>query len=253
MSMHLYPPTRPQSIPEVLDSTFKIFSASLLKLLPFSMLMTLVGQTTNIYALASGRPMQRFPPRDQISWYLYVISTALSSAVWAALLLRQRAIAQGRPVSARAEFATAFSKLPALLLLAAFSMLAIGLGAVFLVLPGIYLLVALWMAVPEFLFEERSPLEAIQSSLRLIRGNWWRAFAVLLVAFVIIFVFYALGGIFAFILVQFERGADLAVVTATSTVFIISLGAVVMPFMVATTLALFGDLRARRALIAPGV
>jgi hypothetical protein len=118
------------------------------------------------------------------------------------------------------------------------------------VVPGVYLLVALWMAVPELLFEVRSPLEAMQSSLRLVRGSWWRAFGVLIVAFVVVFVFYALGGVFAFILVQFERGADLAVVTATATVFIISLGAVVMPFMMATTLALFGDLVARRALVA---
>ncbi|HEY5102279.1 MAG TPA: glycerophosphoryl diester phosphodiesterase membrane domain-containing protein [Steroidobacteraceae bacterium] len=252
MSTHLYPPQRPQSIPEVLDGIFKIFSTSLLKVLPYSMLLTLVGQLGKIYALATGAPIRRFPFRDPTWWFLFVLSTTLSCVLWVALLLRQRAIAQGLPVSARAEFAAAFGKLPALLLLVTLTILATGLGAILLVVPGVYLFVALSMALPEFLFEQRPPLEAMQSSLRLVRGNWWRVFAVMLVCTVIVLVFNILGGIFAFILVQFERGADLAVVTATSTVFIISLGVVVMPFMVAMTLALFGDLLARRALAAAG-
>jgi Membrane domain of glycerophosphoryl diester phosphodiesterase len=252
MSIHLYPPSRPQSIPEVLDSTFKIFSTSLLKVLPYGMLLTLVAQLVQIYALASGAPIPRFPYRDPTSWYLFAISVILASAVWPALLLRQRAMAQGERVSVRAEFAAAFSRLPALLALDALVILAIGLGLVFFVIPGLYLAVALSMALPEFLFERQSPLEAIQSSLRLIRGNWWRVFAVMLVCLVVGLVFNILGGILVFILIQFERGADLAAVTATSTVAMLSLGAVSMPFIMAMTLALFGDLVARRNLPVPG-
>jgi uncharacterized membrane protein len=87
-------------------------------------------------------------------------------------------------------------------------------------------------------------------SLHLMKGNWWRTFAIFLVSLVIVLVFYILGGIFAGIVAQFERGADIAVLTATSTVVIISLGAVSTPFFAAMTLAIFGDLKARVAPLA---
>jgi len=248
--MQLYPSVRPQTIGEVLDTAFKIFSTSLLKALPYGMLMTLIGQLGNIFDLASGRPPSRFPPRDWISWLLFALSMIVSLSLWAALFMRQRAIAQGAPVSMRAELASVLHRLPALLLLTILNVLAVGVGFVLLVVPGVYLLIALWMTVPALLLENQAPLDAMKLSLRLIRGNWWRTLAVLLVTIVIVFVFYALSGVFALIVVQFARGADIAVVTATFAVFVISLGAVSTPFLVAITLAIFSDLQSRRALVA---
>jgi len=253
MSTHLYPPLRPQSIPEVLDNAFKIFSRSLLKVLPYGMLMTLVGQLGNIYNLASGRPMRRFLPRDPTSWLLYVLSLLLSLALWAALLLRQRAIAEGAPVSMRAELATVLQRLPALMALTALNALVIVGGAILLIVPALYLVIALLPSAPALVLDNKGPIDALKYSLHLVRHNWWRALAILAVMIVIVFVFYVLGGVFAAIAVQFERGADIAVVTATSTVFIISLGAFSAPFIAAVMLALLGDLKARREPHAAGL
>ena len=112
--MQLYPPQRAQSIPEVLDTAFKLFSTSLLKVLPYGMLGTLAGQLGNIYNLATGRPLQRFLPRDPASWVVLAMSLALSMALWAAMLLRQRAISQAAPVSMPAELNSVARRLPAL-------------------------------------------------------------------------------------------------------------------------------------------
>jgi hypothetical protein len=250
MSARLYPPTRPQLISEVLDTAFKIFSVSLLKTVPYGMLITLAGQLVNIYHLLSGRPVRRVLPQDPTGWVLYTISMILTLTLWAALILRQRAIAQGAPVRMQAELAVAVRRVAALAALTILEVLLVGIGTALLIIPGLYLLIALWMAVPLLVLESTGPIDAMKSSLRLMRGNWWRAFAIFLVTIAIYFVFILLGIVFAAMVVQLERGADLAVVTATSTVFVISLGAFSAPFIAAVMLATLGDLQAREAAIA---
>jgi hypothetical protein len=249
MSTQLYPPARAQSIPEVLDTAFKLFSISLLKVLPYGMLGTLAGQLGNIYNLAIGRPLQRFLPRDPVSWLVFGASVTLSTALWAAVLLRQRAISQGAPVSVPAELAIVVRRLPALIGLILLQILAVAAGFIVLVIPGVYIGVALSMAVPALVLDILSPTEAMKLSLRLMKGSWWQTFAIFLVSLAIVVVFYVLGGIFAAIVAQFEQGADVAVVTATSTVVVISLGAVSTPFFAAVSLAIFGNLKARAALL----
>jgi hypothetical protein len=247
MSERLYPPARPQLISEVLDTAFKIFSVSLLKTLPYGMLITLAGQVVNIYNLVTGRLVRRVFPQDATGWVLYAVGVVLTLTLWAALVLRQRAIAAGAPVAMPAELALALRRVPALVALTLLNMLVVGVGVVLLVIPGLYLLVALWMALPLLILEGSGPIAAMQSSLRLVRGNWWRAFAMLLVMIAIYFVFIVLGIFIVAMAVQLERGADIAVVTATSTVFAISLGAFIGPLFAAVMLAVLGDLQVRRA------
>ena len=248
MSARLYPPPRPQLISEVLDSAFRIFAASLLKALPYGMLITLAGQLVNIYNLATGRALRRLFPQDRIGWLLYALSLIVTLTLWAALILRQRAIAQGSVVAMQAELAAAVRTLPALALLSILNVIGVGVGIVLLIIPGLYMLIALWMAVPVLVLDRIGAIEAIKASFTLVRGHWWRTFAIFLATIAIYFVFVVLGIVFAAMLVQFERGADVAVVTATSTVFIISLGAFSVPFIAAVMLAVLGDLKVRRAL-----
>src|SRR5258707_959267 len=51
----LYPPPRPQSVGEILDSAFRIFRATLLKCLPYATVAVIASQLPNIYYLATGR------------------------------------------------------------------------------------------------------------------------------------------------------------------------------------------------------
>ena len=57
MSSILYPPARPQSIGEVLDSAFRIFKVTLLRCLPYGVLATVANQLQNIYLIMSGRAL----------------------------------------------------------------------------------------------------------------------------------------------------------------------------------------------------
>jgi hypothetical protein len=252
MSKRLYPPLRPQSVGEVLDTGFQIFAASLIKTLPYGVVMILAGQLGNIYNLASGRPLGRFTPRDLPSAFVYVVSLVALSALFMAMMLRQRAIAQGEPTSMRAELLRALGQVPAQLVMFLFNSLAVALGLVLLIVPGLYLAVALSMAFPALVLERQGPIEALGYSWRLVRGNWWPTNAILLVTIVMLAVFYFLVVVLAAIAVQFARGADLVLVSAASTVLVIALGAFSTPFFTAMTLAQFGNLSVRHAAVAPG-
>jgi hypothetical protein len=247
MSMLLYPPGRPQSIGEVLDTTFKLLGISLVKTLPYGILMTIVGQLGNIDNLLTGRNARIFVPRDPATWLLWTVSMLGSLLLWAALILRQRAIAQDAPVSMRAELAAAVHMLPSLAGLFILVTAAVLCGALLLIVPGVYLAVAFSMATPALVLAGKGPIDAMNYSLSLIRGHWWRTLGIFLVTAVILCAFYILAIVVTVIVVRFAHGADVALVTAATTVLIIALGAFANPCVTAMILAVFGDLEVRRA------
>lgn len=252
MSKRLYSPLRPQSISEVLDTAFQIFAASLPKTLPYGIWIILAGQLGNIYNLAAGRPLGPLVPHDAPSGIVYGVSLIAVFTLWAAMILRQRAMVQGELNSMRVELSRALRTIPALLPLAILMTVAVAVGIVLLVLPGVYLMVALSMAMPAVVLASKGPIDAMIFSVHLMRGCWWRTLAIFLVTAVIVSVFYILAIVLVAIAVQFVRGADVALVTAASTVLIIALGAFSAPFLGATVLAVFGDLQLRHAAAAAG-
>ncbi len=78
----LYPPSRPQAIGEVLDSAFRIFKATLLKSLPYSVLATVAGQLQNIYVIVTGRDLRPFSNSDPGYWAVYVLGAVLGAAFY---------------------------------------------------------------------------------------------------------------------------------------------------------------------------
>jgi len=55
-------------------------------------------------------------------------------------------------------------------------------GALLLVAPGVFLLVCWLVLVPVILFERAGPIGALVRSVQLMRPLWWQAFAALVIA-----------------------------------------------------------------------
>lgn len=245
MFQALYPAPRPQSIGEVLDTTFRIFRISLLKCLPFGFLAMLAGQLQSIYDLVTGHPLRHFGSGDPVWWALYGIGTLVTLTMWSAVIVRQRALAEGAGgISWTADLLLAVRRLPHVVALLVLSALAVGLGLL-LVVPGVYLVVAVLPAWHALLIEERGPVRALVYSVRLVTGNWWRVLVTFLIALTILIVFYAIAAIVVAAAAPLT-GADLATITALSTVVVVALGALSAPFFCALLLAILGDLQARR-------
>jgi hypothetical protein len=238
---------RPLGIGEVLDGGFQLFRASLLKCIPYAAVAAAAGQLPTAYDIASGRSLRAFASRDPLWWTIYVVATLVSLVMWSAVLLRQHRIATGQPLDAPSELRTALARLPAALGSAIGFALAVTLGLMLLLIPGLYLITALSMSAPVMLIERRGPRAALAGSYRLVEGHWWRTTAIITASGIIVAVFYAVGGLIgAVAAVPLAGSADVVVVTAITSVLFLLLGALGVPLYSALMLATYSDLRVRR-------
>jgi hypothetical protein len=265
MPQSLYPPDRPQTIGEVLDTAFRIFRVSLVKCLPFGIAATLIGQLPQIVTvlLAPSSPEEE-SVLQQWEWNaLYVVSLVLTTVVTAALMLREVAVVSGQPTSAKAELIAALRKLPALLggtifyilILAIVSLpalyvlslrsLALVPLSLLLIVPALYLGVRFWAFQAAVLLRDKGPMQSLQFSFYLMRGNFWRVVAILTVALLVILAGYMVVGVLGGSIIALVS-SDVAVGWAFITVIVVVFGSLLAPLGTAFVIATFGDLQVRR-------
>jgi hypothetical protein len=89
-----------------------------------------------------------------------------------------------------------FRKLPALLLLGVIYGLVLLIGLLLIVLPAIYLYVALCVVAPVLIVEGKGGFDALGRSQELVKGRWWATFAALLLGLlVVVLVGFGLGAL----------------------------------------------------------
>jgi hypothetical protein len=261
MSPVLYPPSRPLAIGEVLDSAFRIFKATLLKCLPYSVLATVAGQLQNIYVIITGRTLHPFSNSDPGWWTVYLLGAIMGCALVNAIIIRQAAVASGSPSAGSAVLWQGLRNVPANILMVIVIAVVVGicfipLAAVpaayrtwsiaVLCVPAVYLVVLFLCSWPALLVGHKGPIESLRYSVHLIRGNWWRTVMIYLVVLTMIIVLSVTAGLIVGVLTQVVAARDLAVTTAVSAVMVVASGAVYMPFVTSMSLALYGDLQARK-------
>lgn len=261
MSAILYPPARPQSIGEVIDTAFRIFKATLVRCLPYSVLATLVGQLQNIYVIVTRQNLHQFRNTDPVWWTLYVLGLWFGFTFINAIIIRQAAMASGLPSSGSAAFLEGLKKVPATIAMSILIAAIVGLcfipllvtprpywilTLVAICIPGSYIGVAFLCSWPAMLVGHKGIAGSMRYSVRLVRGNWWRTVTVYTVALMMIVVLSVTAGMIVGVLAALGASRDLAVTTAISAVMVVASGAIYMPFVTAMTLALYGDLQARK-------
>jgi hypothetical protein len=264
MANVLYPPPRPQSVGEILDSAFRIFRATLVKCLPYAIAAVIAGQLPNIYYLVSGRSMLQGLTgqfRDPVWDTLYILGYLIAVVLWSAVLLRQYGLATGHPADTGSELSTAVRRLPAMVLLGILTGCAIGiwfvpglalqgtarLGALLLLaIPACYMAVALSCGWAVLLVTGKGAVASLIHSYRLTSGSFWRLTLIYTVAFVLLMVLYMVSGLIAGLVSVLLGHGDIAVITAATTVFVVILSAVGTPFFWALALAVLGDLSVRK-------
>jgi hypothetical protein len=111
----------------------------------------------------------------------------LISAVLQAAILRAAAQATiGDPVDVEASYRYGFKRLWSVILVSILVGLVVAVGFILLVIPGIIFLVFLSVAIPVLIVEGRRGTEAMGRSWNLVKGNFWHAFGVIVVAALIV-------------------------------------------------------------------
>jgi hypothetical protein len=276
MQTVLYPPSRPQSVGEVLDSAFRIFGATLLRCLPYAVVAVIAGQLPSMYEVLTGHALA--VPRlrvaashDPLWWILYVVAVIASLTLTNAVLLRQYALATGRPAATAVELEAGVRRVPGMLLIGAVILVSMvvcflplivmrGFGAaqrgpisgsdvlLFLVLsiPASYLLMRWSASGPAYLLTDRGPVQSLAHSWELTSGSFWRLSLIYGIGVVMLLVLYGLASVVVGFVSLVLARADVAVMTAAATVAVALLGSVGGPFYSALALAVYGDLSARR-------
>jgi len=272
MTQILYPPSRPQSVGEVLDTGFRIFTTSLVKCLPYAALAVVSGQLPTLYQVAIGRSLlqaaqQRY--RDPVWWLLEALAIVGTITLSNALLMRQHALATARPAATGAELARGLRLVPAVLLIGLLVVLAMvpsgmvaglsvgmlrggasGLVVLLVVLaaltPAAWVLLRWSCSVPTLVITGRGALASMSHSWQLTAGNFWRLSLIYTVAIILIVVLYVLSGIVSGIVSLLIARGDIAVITATAAAIVVLLGAIATPFYSALAVAVLGDLSVRK-------
>jgi len=260
MSSILYPPARPQSVGEVIDTAFRIFKATLLRCLPFSVLATVVGQLQNVYTIVTRQNLRQFNNTDPVWWTLYVLGVFLGLTFINAIIIRQAQMASGSTSNSSA-LAAGLRSVPSTFAMTVLIFAIVGLCFwPLMAVPRqywVYTLIALGVvasyvgvsflcAWPAMLIGHKGIAGSMRYSASLIKGNWWRTVAVYTVALIMIIVLSVTAGMIVGLLAALGASKDIAVTTAISAVMVVASGAIYMPFATAMTLALYGDLQARK-------
>lgn len=255
------PRLRPLSLGEILDVSIKIclahwrtlLKAVLVVVVPVQIAGTIANADYTVDSLDLNTGTARTPEEtlEQFNQYLGGLAIAGVLQILAVLLATAaclRAIAQaylGEETDWRSSLSYALRLAPSLLLLTLLYGLAIVLGLLLLILPGIWLYVAWAFATPALLVEGLRGRRALARSFGLVRGRWWRTFGVLIVGFVLAVIISALVQAVFLVGILADEGNDTLVLALTALAGIVGL-AVSTPFQAALLTVLYFDLRVRK-------
>jgi hypothetical protein len=121
------------------------------------------------------------------------------------------------------------------------------LGFVACIIPGIWLWVAFALAVPVLLMEDRRGWKALSRSRALVKGFWWRAFAIMVLGIILGWIIStAIGGLIGGA-AAFGTSSDEDVAGAVAQVIAGTIAKLITtPFIAAFVTVLYFDLRVRK-------
>jgi hypothetical protein len=246
------PQLRPLSVGEILDAGFKLlrhrFGALmvcvLVPVVPLTIVATLLQASTDENAFDYSTDATTDSGDAVVGALLGGLLQGVAIALGVAACIKVLSAAYlGEEADARDSLRYGLSRI--LPLIGAYILIILILIPAFiaLIIPGIFLAVKLTVAFPAVVVENAGPGTAISRSFNLTRGNWWRAFAVVVVVFLIQLV------INLVVLTVLVGGllTDSSEVTAAilTTLVNIIIYAITYPLWAAVITVLYYDLRVR--------
>ena len=222
---------RPRSATEIIYASFQLLrrhytqlvAVAVVALLPYIVLVALTGGT------GSGSPTA----------ILVVIAQWLCAALAEAAVIIgvSDAYLEGS-VDIQRSLASTAGRLPTILLAGVFRGFAFVVGLIALIFPGIYVMLRTFAIIPVVVLEEKSAGDSFRRSWDLAKGEVWKVFVTLLLAWLIFIVLYFLLVVIAGMLAsRNERASSLVVAILLALVY---------PITGAVTTLLYYDIRVRR-------
>ncbi|HEX3275941.1 MAG TPA: glycerophosphoryl diester phosphodiesterase membrane domain-containing protein [Gemmatimonadales bacterium] len=237
---------RPLSVGEILDTSFTLYRRHFGPLVTVSLVCTGLPLLLRLFTEAAGGMMANLPLALVYLLSMVVLSLVATGAT--VFIVSESYL--GRPLTARDALNRATPYLGRILVSSMLIAFIVGLGLVFLVIPGIILGSGLAVAIPAVVLEsDRSASAALSRSWELTRGSRWRIFALGLTLLILLYI--PLVAITSILAVMLPRSAgSLSAATSMSAVMALAVGGVVQlilyPLFYCVLTIAYYDLRVRK-------
>lgn len=185
------PALRPRSATEIVDASFQLFRAhaapfiigAAIAYVPILVLQLIVlgdpSQYTVTNGIAGATPLSTY-------WFVSMGTGLLAYTFMGSVLTVLASQAYlGEPVDVSAAVRRAGPRLLPVLVASVIIWLAVVIGMVFLIFPGIYLALRFFAATPAIVLEGHGPGSALSRSAALSKGRKWHLFVTICIVFVI--------------------------------------------------------------------
>jgi hypothetical protein len=246
---------------EILDVGIKIYWRNAWTLIRIVLLVVLPTQILVNLIQASSRPSNSgftfdesngtFSAHSTTTLFAGTIAAVIIGAIAGKLAQAAcfRAVADaylGETANWRSSLAFAFRRLHSVIWVSILSAIAIAVGTIACIIPGIYLWAAFYVAIPVVLLEGQGGFKALGRSRHLVSGRWWGTFGVALVGTVMTAI---IGSVLALLiaalsLTRSDQGDIVAFIASTASGTVASL--ITTPAAAAFATVLYIDLRVRK-------
>jgi multisubunit Na+/H+ antiporter MnhC subunit len=189
--------TRRRELGELVEDTWRLYTSNLGLFLPI-VIVIVVPLDLLVLGVGWGELWHHYdssPPAGEGLTAVGLRFGVFQPLVTAAHIAAVMALGRGERPTPWWSVTRGLERWGAVLAVIVLSAIVIGLGFVALLIPGIYLVVALYFAAQAVVAEDRSPVDALRRSRELVRDQWWRVFGIGIVFSVMIGV---VGGIATF-------------------------------------------------------
>ena len=200
-------PSSPLPIGGVLDNGFLLYRYCLKETFIFAFLAALIAAPFN--RMMQGSAAEPGSP-SLVPFVASLAVLALTILLYTPIVAKVYAIQRGQHLTLLQALEVGVRRFPVILGIACLYFLAIVIGLVLLVIPGIYLMVALAFSFIIPVVEWKGVIDSLKYSRELVRGQWWRTAALVTIISIVVGVLYALYGVIVGVAVGFDVGGSLA-------------------------------------------
>lgn len=253
--------TEPSSIGRVLDSGFRLFVASLKPVLLLLVVTAVINIIMQYAMFKTMLPLQQFATEEEIAQHMVammpqilgtsVIMWLVSIILYNAILSRVGAVAYGGNGDLYDALMTGIRKAIPVFVAAVLYMLAISVGFVLLVIPGLILMVTLLFFQVLIVVDDEGIIASLKRSHKLVWGNYWRTTAVILVPFFIVYalimVVAIIAGFFGAFTAPEAMHGQMHMTFGLVDVIIAAVSVLMVPLLDAVFIAQVNDLKLRKS------
>jgi hypothetical protein len=172
--------TRRRELGELVEDSWRLFTSNLGLFLPIAIAI-IVPVDLLVLGVGYGELWESYdasPPAGEQATAVVLRFAVFQPLVTAAHIAAVMALGRGERPTPWWSIARGMERWAAVIAVILLSAVLVLVGLVFLIIPGIYLGVALYFSAQAVVAENRSPVDALARSRELVRGQWWRVFGI---------------------------------------------------------------------------